>query len=121
MDINNPKDMWDILTKICLEVGQGMVYSVLQNILNYPRVKKPKRCDKSAIEIFVEVRFFSKRLKAVMIARRNPFDTIAIIIILDILYHDFELTIASILETVDKTIEEIQSIIQSKKIKYKAK
>lgn len=29
IDINNPKDMWNILKKICSEVGQGVVYSVL--------------------------------------------------------------------------------------------
>ena len=55
-----------------------------------------------------------------MIAGRNLFNTIAIITILNILHTNFEATIASMLETGDKTIEEIQSIIQSKEPKYKA-
>lgn len=54
-------------------------------------------------------------------SRCNPFDTITIVIILDILYSDFKTTRASMFETEDKTIKEIQSIIQLKKAKYKAK
>ena len=56
-----------------------------------------------------------------MIAGRNLFDTIAIITIFDTLHTDFKATIASMLETGNKTIEEIQSIIQSKEAKYKVK
>ena len=56
-----------------------------------------------------------------MTAKRKLFDIIAIIIILNILYRNFKITIASILETRDKSIEVIQSIIQSKETKYKAK
>ena len=121
MDIDNPKDMWDTLKRICSEVGQGAVYSVLQEILNYPRIHKPKGYDKPVVEIFAEVRFLCKRLKAAITAGRDPFDTIAIVIIPDTLHSDFEATTASMLETGDKAIEELQSIIQSKEAKYKAK
>lgn len=56
-----------------------------------------------------------------MTARWDFFDIIAIVIIFDTLHNNFELTTASILETGDKTIKEIRSIIQSKKAKYKVK
>lgn len=56
-----------------------------------------------------------------MIVGYNPFDIIAIIIILNTLYNDFETIIAIILEIGNKTIKKIQSIIQLKEAKYKAK
>lgn len=42
-----------------------------------------------------------------MKARCDFFDTIVIVIILDILYSNFELTTTSMLETKDKAIKEI--------------
>lgn len=42
-----------------------------------------------------------------MIARHNPFDTIAIVIFFDTLHSNFEATTASILKTGDKTIKDI--------------
>ena len=46
-----------------------------------------------------------------MIAKHSCFDTIIIVIILDTLYNNFEIITASLFETENKTIEEIQSII----------
>lgn len=60
MDINNPKEIWDTLKRICSEVGQEVVYLVLQKIFNYVCIHKPKRDYESAIEIFAEVHFFYK-------------------------------------------------------------
>lgn len=51
----------------------------------------------------------------------NLFDTIAIVIIFDTLHSDFEAITAGMLETKDKTIKEIQSIIQLKEVIYKVK
>lgn len=56
-----------------------------------------------------------------MTVRCHPFDAIAIVIIFNTLHNNFKVIIASMLEIGDKTIEEIQSIIQLKKAKYKAK
>lgn len=56
-----------------------------------------------------------------MTTGHDLFDKIAIIIILNTLYSNFEATMASILKTRNKSIEKIQNIIQSKKAKYKAK
>lgn len=41
MDLEDPKEMWDKLTNICTEIGQGVVYSILQELLNYPKINKP--------------------------------------------------------------------------------
>ena len=107
MDIDNPKDIWDILKKTCLKVNQQMIYLVLYESLNYPYIHKLKRYDKSAIEIFAEIRFFFKQFKAAMTTRYDLFDIISMVIIFDTLYSDFETTIASILKIGDKTRKEI--------------
>lgn len=48
-------------------------------------------------------------------------DTIAIVIALDSLHDDFDTTTASLLETGDKTIDQIQSILQWKEAKLISK
>ena len=121
MDLEDLKEMWDRLKTICSEVEQGVVYSILQELLHYPAANKPKGFDKPIVEIFAEVRYLCKRLKAAMTEGRDPFDTIAIVIALDTLYNDFDTTKASMLETEDKSIDEIFTIIQSKEAKLKSK
>lgn len=51
----------------------------------------------------------------------NLWDTIAIVIAFDSLYKDFDSTITSLLETEDKTIDQIQSILHSKEVKNLSK
>ena len=52
-----------------------------------------------------------------MIPNRDFWDTIAIVIALDTLHDDFDTMMASLLETSNKTINKIQSILQSKEAK----
>ena len=56
-----------------------------------------------------------------MIEGRDPFKTIAIVIALDMLHDNYNTTIASMLETGNKSIDEIFAIIQSKEAKFKSK
>lgn len=56
-----------------------------------------------------------------MTGRRDLFETIAIVIALDMLYNNFDITIASIVKTENKSINEIFIIIQSKEAKLKSK
>lgn len=42
MDIKDLKQFWDKLRSICTEVGQGVVYSLLQVLFYYPSIMKPK-------------------------------------------------------------------------------
>lgn len=62
IDITNPQEMWEKLRTACSQVGQGVVYSILQELLNYPRNTKPKGFEKSVMSIFADVRFLVKRL-----------------------------------------------------------
>lgn len=121
MDLEDPKEMWERLRNICTEVGQGVVYSILQELLHYPAANKPKGYEKPVVEIFAEVRYLCKRLKAAMTKGRDPFETMAIVIALDTLHDDYDTTTASMLETGNKSIDEIFAIIQSKEAKFKSK
>lgn len=56
-----------------------------------------------------------------MTKRKDPFKTMAIIIALDTLHDNYNTTTASMLETGNKSINEIFAIIQSKKAKFKSK
>ena len=73
------------------------------------------------MQIFAEVKYLCKRLRLAMTPGRDLWDTIAIVIALDSLHKDFDTTTASLLETVDKTIDQIQSIFQSKEAKNLSK
>lgn len=55
MDLEDPKEMWDKLTSICSETKQGVIYSILQELLNYPKINKPKGYNKPVMQIFVEI------------------------------------------------------------------
>lgn len=47
--------MWDKLKSICIEVGKGVVYSILHELFYYPNITKPKGYKKSIIQIFADV------------------------------------------------------------------
>ena len=93
------------------------MYSILQELLNYLKINKPKGYNKPVMQIFAEVRYFCKRLRIAISPSRDLWDTIAIVIALDTLHDNFNTTTASLLESGDKTIDQIQSILQSKEAK----
>lgn len=117
MKLEDPKEMWDKLKNIYPEVGQGVVYSILQKLLYYPKITKLKGYEKSIMQIFAEVKYLCKRLRMTMTPDRDFWDIIAILIVLDSLHKDFNTTIASLLEAGNKTINQIQSILHSKKVR----
>ena len=94
---------------------------ILQELLHYPAANKPKRYEKLVVKIFAEVQYLCKRLKVAMTKERDPFKTIAIVIALNTLYDDYDTTIVSMLETGNKSINEIFTIIQLKEVKFKSK
>lgn len=40
INITDPKKMWEKLRVIYLQVGQDVIYFILQELLNYPRINK---------------------------------------------------------------------------------
>lgn len=113
--------MWEKLRTACSQVGQGVVYSILQELLNYPQNTKPKGFEKPVMSIFADVRFLIKRLRAAITPNRDIWDSIAIVVALDSLHDNFETTTTSILERGDKTIDEIQQILASAEAKFISK
>ncbi len=107
MDLKDSKKMWDKLKNICTEVGQGIVYSILQELLYYSKITKRKRYKKPIMQIFAKVKYFYKRLQLAITPGQDLWDTIAIIIALDLLHSNFDITTASLLEIGNKTINQI--------------
>lgn len=121
IDVTDPQEMWQKLRTACSQVGQGVVYSILQELLNYPRNNKPKGFEKPVMSIFADVRSIIKRLRAAITPDCDIWDSIAIVVALDPLHDDFEATTASMLERGDKSIEEIQKILASTEAKLVSK
>lgn len=69
------------------------------------------------MQIFAEIKYLCKHLRTAMTLGQDLWDMIAIVIALDSLHEDFDTTTASLLEAGDKTIDQIQSILQSKEAK----
>ena len=63
--------MWQKLQVICLQVGQGVVYFILQELLNYPQNNKLKGFEKPVISIFTDIQFLIKRLQATITPNQN--------------------------------------------------
>ena len=121
MNLKNPKEMWEKLKSVCTEVGQGVVYLILLELFHYPSNNKPKEYEKPVMQVFAKVKYLCKRLRSAITPGRDLWDTIAIVIAFDSLHQDFDTTTASLLETGDKSIDEIQSIFQSKEAKNLSK
>lgn len=49
MDLENLKEIWNKLISISSKIGQGVVYSILQELLNYLKINKSKKYDKPII------------------------------------------------------------------------
>lgn len=121
IDITNLKEMWEKLYSAYSQVSQGVVYLILQELLNYLHNTKPKRFEKSVISQFIDICFLVKLLQLTITLNHNIWDRILIIIALDFLYNDFETTINRILKSGDKLIDKIQQILVLAKAKFFSK
>ena len=109
----DPHRSWETLRRVCSQVGQGVVYSILKELLNYPRVVKPLGYEKKATTIFAEVKQLVQRLQSAVTEHRRIWDSITLVVALDSLHDDFEMTTAPLLHSGDKNLEEIQQIVTS--------
>lgn len=62
IDITDLKKRWDKLYYVYSQVGQKVVYSIVQELLNYFCNIKPKRFEKLVMSQFVDVSFLVKQL-----------------------------------------------------------
>ncbi len=52
IDFEEPKEMLDKFKSICTKIGQGVIYSIIQELLNYPGINKPKGYNEPVMQIF---------------------------------------------------------------------
>ena len=109
----NPQRSWETLRQVCSQVWQGVVYSILKELLNYPRVAKPLGYEKKATTIFAEVKQLVQRLQSAVTEERTIWESITLVVALDSLHDDFEMTTAPLLHSGDKDLKEIQQIVTS--------
>lgn len=62
IDITNSKEMWEKLCATCFQIGHGVVYSIFQELLNYPQNNKLKGFKKLVINILADAHFLIKCL-----------------------------------------------------------
>ena len=110
-----------MLRRVCSQVGQGVVHSILKELLNYPRVAKPLGYKKIATTIFAEVKQLVQRLQSAVTEQRTIWESITLVVALDFLNDDFEMTTAPLLHSGDKDFEKIQQIVLSTKAANLAK
>lgn len=121
INVTDLREIWQKLQIACSQIGQKVVYLILQKLLNYPRTNKPQGFEKPVMSIFADVRFLIKRLQAAITPDQDIWDSIVIVVALNSLHDNFEATTASMLEREDKTIEEIQQILASAEAKLISK
>lgn len=55
IDSDEPRLMWEKLRSVCSQTGLGVVYSIPQEPLTYPKIDQPKGFQKSVISVFFEM------------------------------------------------------------------
>ena len=96
------------MKRVCFQVSQGVVYSILKELLNYPRIIKQLGYEKKVTTIFAEVKQLVQRLQFTVTEQRTIWDSITFVVTLDSLDDDFEMTTTPLLHSGNKNIEEIQ-------------
>lgn len=117
MDIQNPKDMYTKLKSICGKFGYGIVYLIFQELFHYFWINEPKRYYKPVLQIFIKVKYLCKYLQMAITLNWDLCNIIAMVIAHDSLYNNFDTMTLSLLESKNKLIDKIQSILQFKEAK----
>ena len=60
----NPINLWNTFERISRRVGQGVIYSLLKDVLNYPCINRPLGFKKKSTAIFGEMEQLVDRLQA---------------------------------------------------------
>lgn len=84
ISMTDAQKIWEKLCTVCFQIKQGVVYFILQELLNYLRNNKPKRFKKPVMSVFANVKFLIKQLQAAIIPIHNIWDSIAIVVVLDL-------------------------------------
>ena len=82
------------LHRVYLQVGQRLIYFILKELLNYPRVVKSHGYEKKANTIFAKFMQLIQKLQLAIIEQRTIWESITLILALNLLHNDFEMTTA---------------------------
>ena len=107
----DPHWWWEILRQVCSQIGQDVIYSILKKLLNYPRIMKLLGYEKKATTIFTEVKQLVQRFQSTVIEQRTIWDSITLVVALDWLHDNFEMTTTPFLHSDKKDIKKIQQIV----------
>lgn len=80
-------------------------------MLNYFKIVKLLGYKKKAITIFAEMNKLIQYLESVVTKQRTIFGSITLVVILNLLHKDFEITIAPYLYSGNKNFKKIQQIV----------
>ena len=107
----NPQRSWKKLCRVCSQIGQGVVYFILKELLNYPWVSKSLGYKKKANTIFAEVKQLVQWLQSAVTKYRTIWESLILVLALDSLHDNFEITTACLMHFGDKNLEKIQQIV----------
>lgn len=116
-----PHMMWARLQSVCSQVGQGVIYSILQELLAYSKNNPSSGYNKISNAIFASVRLLPRRLRATITSERDICDSLANVVALDSFYEDFVPTIAALNQGGEKSMNEIQAVLLSEEAKLWSK
>lgn len=110
-----------MLCHVGLQVGQRVVYSILKELLNYPRVAKPLDYKKKATTLFPKVKQLVQHLQSEVMEEKTIWKCITLVVALDLLHNDFKMKTAPRLYSGDKYLKQIQQIVTSIEVAKLAK
>lgn len=98
-----------------------MIYSIFEELFNYFCIIKLLRYKKNVTIIFTEIKQLTQYLLFVITKHQTIWNSIILIIALNFLYNNFEITTTSLLYSDNKDLKEIQQIVTSTKVANIAK
>lgn len=122
IDEDDPQQIQEQLKVVCLQVRSGVVYAILQELLTYSKINKPKDFDKSVTSHFSKVGVLVKQLRAAVTSNRDIWDTLTIVVAINVLHNKFDYIISRLLgQGGKKSVAEIQSLLSFAEAKLLSK
>jgi len=112
--------IWDRLQKVCTQIGQGVIYAGLRQLLLHPTTSKAEGHEKSVNVRVSEIRSLIYRIKAAVEEDRDVWDDIALITLLEGIPEEYDAKKESLLNQMAVTMEDAQQILASEEVRIKA-
>ncbi|SLM36104.1 hypothetical protein LPUS_05544 [Lasallia pustulata] len=109
-------EIWDKLKTTCSQVGQGVVYAILNELFGYAAANKSKGYTKSVNAIFGDVGSLIKRLKSAVQEDRDIWDDIHIVIALGAFAPEYNNNKAHITTSKEIQVQEVQQYMASEEV-----